>query len=193
MNLAAYPNLLEKLQNDEYRHAFTSSSLRRWIAMQIRELRMREGWSQKQLGEAVGKPQNVVSRLEDPSHGKVTLQTLLDFAAAFDVALIVRFGTFGELAAQIEDMSASAMTVLPFNKELAIAEQSAQFSGIAKVGKAHGAHEAVARREGLAHSSAMNEAAMANSNLDVGYKPQLLAANAANGFARQNPRSGALS
>jgi transcriptional regulator with XRE-family HTH domain len=193
MNLAAYPNLLEKLQNDEYRHAFTSSSLRRWIAMQIRELRMREGWSQKQLGEAVGKPQNVVSRLEDPSYGKVTLQTLLDFAAAFDVALIVRFGTFGELAAQIEDMSASAMAVPPFNEELALAESRAQYSGIANVEKAHRAHETVARRESLAHSSAMNEAAIANSNLNVGYKSQPLAANAANGFARQNQHSGALS
>lgn len=59
------------------------------LARQITALR--GGRSQAAFGKLIGKPQSVVSRLEDPNYGKVTLQTLLDIATKLDVALLVRF------------------------------------------------------------------------------------------------------
>lgn len=118
MSLTAYPTLFAKLANKKYRRAFVSASVRHGIALQLRALRKRESWSQKDLGEAANKPQNVISRLEDPSYGKMTVQTLLDLAAVFDVALIVRFATFGELATKTEDLSGGALTVPSFPNEI---------------------------------------------------------------------------
>lgn len=199
MSLAAYPNLLEKLRDSEYRRAFTSASVRRWIAMQIRGLRKREDWSQTQLGDAVGKPQNVVSRLEDPSYGKVTLQTLLDFAAAFDVALIVRFGTFGELAAQIADMSAAAMTVPSFDTELECVQLNTRLSDATKIAPGKGAY-AAAEYQLPAGSNSASEAAAPNNNLTpvMGKKQmdtasQLIAAPKANLSVEKRQYAGAQS
>src|SRR5579864_8688688 len=59
------------------------------LASQIKDLRGE--MSQAEFGRLIGKPQNVVSRLEDPDYGRVTLQTLLDIASKLDIALIVRF------------------------------------------------------------------------------------------------------
>lgn len=119
MSLTAYPTLLEKLRDKPYRRAFASASVRHRIALQIRALRKHKSWSQKELGQAADKPQNVISRLEDPSYGKVTVQTLLDLAATFDVALIVRFATFGDLAESMEALSSKALEVPSFQDELA--------------------------------------------------------------------------
>ena len=52
---------------------------------------MRGDRSQRAFGELIGKPQSVVSRLENEEYGKLTLQTLLDIAEKLDIALEVRF------------------------------------------------------------------------------------------------------
>ena len=41
--------------------------------------------------------QESISRLEDPNYGRYSLKTLKRLAKAFDVALLVRFVSFGEL------------------------------------------------------------------------------------------------
>jgi hypothetical protein len=92
----------DKRSRDAYLHSNVSS----FLARQIKELR--GGMSQREFGRLLGKPQSVVSRLEDPDYGKVTLQTLLEIAAKLDVALIVRFATYptyakvaGKLASEV--------------------------------------------------------------------------------------------
>jgi transcriptional regulator with XRE-family HTH domain len=60
-------------------------------------LRDREGWSQQELAEKIGSTQNAIYRAENPNYGKQTLSTLKKIAAAFDVALVVRFIPFSEL------------------------------------------------------------------------------------------------
>jgi hypothetical protein len=47
--------------------------------------------SQQEFGKLLGKPLSVISRLEDPDYGKVTIQTLVDIAAKLDVVLSVQF------------------------------------------------------------------------------------------------------
>lgn len=132
MTLHAYPELLENLKSKGYRDGYVSTSVRHGIALQIRALRRRESWSQKQLGGQAGKTQTVISRLEDPDYGKVTVQTLLDLAAAFDVALIVRFATFGEMAHQTADLSTDVMIVPPFEVEIELGTERER-AGAAKL------------------------------------------------------------
>jgi transcriptional regulator with XRE-family HTH domain len=73
------------------------SHLSKGLAFQIRSLREKEGWSQQCLAEKICSNQNSVYRAENPNYGKHTLTTLKKIAAAFDVALVVRFVPFSEL------------------------------------------------------------------------------------------------
>jgi transcriptional regulator with XRE-family HTH domain len=92
--------LLRDLDNKEYRRGFVEGHAKDTVAFQIRQLRKAENWEQRDLAEkAFGNPalQPMVSRYENPDYGKYSLSTLLELAAAFDVALILRFAPFSEL------------------------------------------------------------------------------------------------
>jgi hypothetical protein len=111
--------LWRKLGNKEYRDAYVSEHVRRWIAHQIRALREHPDrkWKQGELSDRMGKPQSVISRLEDPTYGKMTVQTLLEVAAAFDVALTIKFVSFPRFASETADLTQSAMQVDSFNTD----------------------------------------------------------------------------
>lgn len=98
------------LQSKEYRDAYVLEHIKNGVAFQIRTLREDRDWTQGDLGDAMGKPRNVVSRLEDPNYGKTTLTTLRELAAAFDVGLLVKFVTFSRLVREYEDVSPAALS-----------------------------------------------------------------------------------
>jgi transcriptional regulator with XRE-family HTH domain len=110
---------IRKLSDKAYRDAYLADHVRTGIAFQIRALREQagRGWNQTQLGERMGKPQSVVSRLEDTDYGKVTLQTLLQVAAAFDVAILVQFVEWEDWLIRMEDVSPSALQKESFNAD----------------------------------------------------------------------------
>lgn len=117
METHAKKTLLIKLQNKKYRDAYVSAHVRNGIPYQIRALRDQRKWSQGELEKRSGKPQNVISRLEDPNYGKMSIPTLLDLAAAFDVALLVKFVPFSQLLSEVKDLSPEALSAQSFGEE----------------------------------------------------------------------------
>src|SRR5438046_8135249 len=85
-------SLLKRLlRGRKARSKFVASQISNGIAFQIRALRNRNRLSQPKLAELVGTTQNQIYRLEKPATAKPTISTLKKVAAAFDVALVVRF------------------------------------------------------------------------------------------------------
>lgn len=107
--------LVAKLSDKSYRVAYVQQHVKTWIAYQIRALRDQRGWLQGKLADEMGKPQSVISRIEDPDYGKLTLQTLFDVAAAFDVALLVKFVDHKTFLTQGRNVSPADMRVTSFN------------------------------------------------------------------------------
>lgn len=109
---------LNRLKNKEFRKAYANSVIEQGLAYQIKSLRLAKRWSQKELADRIGaKSQSIVSRLEDPSYGKHSLQTLEKISAAFDIALSVRFVSFGQLLKQQEDLTPKSLAVPSFDEE----------------------------------------------------------------------------
>lgn len=104
-------SLPKKLKKKAYRDAYVGEHVRRWIAHQIRSLRDKKEWSQGELSRRMEKPQSVISRLEDPSYGKMTVNTLLEVASTFDVALLIKFVDYPTFLNETADLSPRAMQV----------------------------------------------------------------------------------
>ena len=62
------------------RHAYVQAEVVTALAHQVRALRIQRGWTQRELARRLGTTQAAVSRLEDPSYGKASVQTLLQLA-----------------------------------------------------------------------------------------------------------------
>lgn len=116
---ARFPRILrlaEKLRNSRYRKTYVGAHVRQFLARQMREMRGEE--SQKAFGEKIDKPQNVVSRLEDPNYGKWTLSNLLEIANKLDRALIVRFVDYQTFLKWTDDQSPIAAAPAAYDQEL---------------------------------------------------------------------------
>jgi transcriptional regulator with XRE-family HTH domain len=103
------PNRLAKFAKKEYRDGFLRSQIGSGIAYQIQALRSKLRMTQQQFAEATGKPQTVISRLENSAEGAVTVRTLLDIATGANVALVVQFVAYPEFIARTEDMTDVAL------------------------------------------------------------------------------------
>lgn len=110
-------SFLQELTNAELRNTFVADHVRVRLALLIRRLREDRGWSQAELGRRMGKPQSVVSRLEDPDYGKVTLQTLFDVSAAFELPLYVDMPDWDDWFRLMSDMSERNLQRQSFNLE----------------------------------------------------------------------------
>lgn len=96
---------IRRLASKEYRDAYLASRVRGTIAIQIRALRRKLGYSQTKFAKLIGTTQSAVSDLENPEGEHVSVQTLLNIAAALNVALVVKFAGFPDFLKLMSDMS----------------------------------------------------------------------------------------
>jgi transcriptional regulator with XRE-family HTH domain len=111
--------LLDELNNREYREAFVEAHAKDTVAFQIRNLRKANNWEQRDLAEKLGnaKLQPMVSRYENPDYGRYSITTLLELAKAFDVALVVRFAPYSELVEWDWQTNSSTLAPRPYAKD----------------------------------------------------------------------------
>lgn len=81
--------LLRRLADKAYRDIYVQTQTRQFLAQQMRAFR--GSMSQERMGELLGMPQSVISRLENPTYGKWTLSTIFTVASKLNKAVIVRF------------------------------------------------------------------------------------------------------
>jgi len=109
--------ILRSLENREYRREF-AADVGTGLAFQIRLLREARGWTQEELAHQMGKRQETISQWENPDYGRYTLKTLSELAAAFDVALLVRFAPFSELVDWSMNLTPERLAPASFDDEL---------------------------------------------------------------------------
>jgi len=107
------------LSDKEFRDALVDAEVRRGIPVQIREIREARGWSQADLGQRIGMPQNNISRMENTRETYLSIPTLLKLAAAFDVALLVKFVPYSELLRWVDNHSLATVTAKSYAEEIA--------------------------------------------------------------------------
>jgi hypothetical protein len=111
-------SFVRDLAEKEFRDEFVADQIRSRIAMLIRALREQSdrNWSQTELGRRMGgKPQSVISRLEDPDYGKLSLQTLFEVAAAYDLPLWIDIPEWEDWLGLIKNVPSSETTRRSFD------------------------------------------------------------------------------
>lgn len=120
MNSDRRGQLMNSLGDKAYRDAFVEANITNDLAFQIRALRDRHGWTQAEIGERVGMAQETISLFESGDYGRFTLRSLKRLASVFDVALLVRFAAFDELADWVLGLSEEKLAPASFPSEAAV-------------------------------------------------------------------------
>ena len=83
--------LHEQLRDPAIRKAYDEEGVLVELAIQIAHLRQRKGLSQRELAHRLHTSQQMISRLESPRNGSLSLHTLLKLAHALGKELKVQF------------------------------------------------------------------------------------------------------
>jgi transcriptional regulator with XRE-family HTH domain len=87
----------DRLADKNFRRGFAAGFASDFVASQIVALRRSRGWNQTRLAKEAGVSQPQVSKWEGSCEA-VRLDSLINLAEAFDVALSVKFVPFSEMA-----------------------------------------------------------------------------------------------
>jgi len=114
--------LMESLKNKEARDLFVSQNIGNIISAQLYSMREKKDWTQEGLAQKVEMAQARISVLENPNYENFSIKTLKRLASAFDVGLMVRFVSFGELAEWVSNLSPEDLAVPDFEYESQLQE-----------------------------------------------------------------------
>ena len=114
--------ITEDMKNKEYRHGIVASQIEIDLPLQIRALRLEREWTQPRLAAEADMKQPRISAIENPGKVHFTLETLRRLAEAYDVALIVRFAPFSELARWSRDFNPDEFSVPSFDDDPGLIE-----------------------------------------------------------------------
>ena len=142
MITAKQRKFLDSLTDKEYREMFADELVGTSLAFQIRRLREARQLTQNDISGLTGKAQPTISQWEDPNYGRYTLSTLKELAAAFKVALLVRFVSFSELADWTVDVDSTRLIPPSYDDEyqtsFADVSDSASWIGVLGYSPEHG-------------------------------------------------------
>jgi len=105
------------IERPSARSAYVKAEIGTALAHQIRALRIQRGWTQRELAKRLETSTSVVSRWEDPSYGKLSLQTMLDLARVFDIGLRVKFISLIDMVRETFVPHPGERYVQPFDTE----------------------------------------------------------------------------
>ena len=114
--MGKYQQVWQSLKDEEYRREY-SSDVGTGLAFQIKLLREKNGWTQEHLAQRTSRQQETISQWENPNYGRYTLNSLNSLAAAFDVALMVKFVPFSELVKWGTNLTPKRLAPPSFNEE----------------------------------------------------------------------------
>ena len=108
------------LMKKSHRDSYLANEIGATLPGQIRALRERRGWSPADLADRARLSEMGLRALETPGADQFTVETLRRIASAFDVALSIRFVTFGEFVDWSDRFNPDQFGVPDFNEEVAI-------------------------------------------------------------------------
>jgi len=88
-------DLSGEFKDKEFRHIYCDEFLNASIATQIKVLREQRGLTQAELAKLAGMKQSRIAALEDIDYSAWSIKTLKRIAEALDLALTVKFDSFG--------------------------------------------------------------------------------------------------
>ena len=114
-------NIHERLKGKSYRDLWVAEHIDTGVAFQVYSTRQKQGLSQSELAKRAGMHQSQISEIENPGNESVTLTTLKKIASALDVALMVRFVSFGELLEWESKLGPEALAPEKFDEDSRLA------------------------------------------------------------------------
>lgn len=109
--------LWDRFKSREYRESFIESHLSSTIAAQIFSMRSDRNMTQAELAIKAGMQQTRICVLEDPDNTSMSIKTLRRIAAAFDVALIIRFVPYSAVARWAAEANSQKFSVPSFDED----------------------------------------------------------------------------
>ena len=118
---------LEELQDRESRQYFYEEHIESGLPIQIRELRKKRKLKQNELAKLAEVDQSNISNWENPNYEyKPQIGTLQKLANAFDVPLIVRFGSWEELLEWDDTLAADKVAPESFEEYVERVEKESE-------------------------------------------------------------------
>ena len=112
----------KRFSERRYRRAYADSFVDSYLATQIRALREQRNWTQQDLATALGMKQSQVSRMEIVDNSSWQIRTLKRLAEAFDLALVVRLESFGNVIPEIVQFSRASLERPSFDDDLSFSD-----------------------------------------------------------------------